>query len=102
MAGINMVHVPYRGGAPMITDLLGGQVQIGFDVMVTSLPHVRTGALRALAVAGSRRFEALSEVPTLAEALPGCEAPTWAGVGAPAGTPAAVIARRGRERGAAR
>src|SRR5439155_888512 len=59
MAGIAMVHVPYRGGAPMITDLLAGQVQIGFDVMVTSLPHVRTGALRALAVAGSRRFEAL-------------------------------------------
>jgi tripartite-type tricarboxylate transporter receptor subunit TctC len=85
MAGINMVHVPYRGGALMITDLLAGQVQIGFDVMVTSLPHVRTGALRALAVAGSRRFEALPEVPTIAEALPGYEARTWAGVGAPQG-----------------
>jgi tripartite-type tricarboxylate transporter receptor subunit TctC len=97
MAGIDMVHVPYRGGAPMITDLLGGQVQIGFDVMVTSLPHVRTGALRALAVAGSRRFEALPEVPTVAEALPGYEARTWAGVGAPKGTPTAVIARLGRE-----
>ena len=56
MAGIHMVHVPYRGGAPMITDLLAGQVQIGFDVMVTSLPHVRTGGLRALAVAGSNQF----------------------------------------------
>jgi tripartite-type tricarboxylate transporter receptor subunit TctC len=100
MAGINMVHVPYRGGAPMITDLLGGQVQIGFDVMVTSLPHVRTGALRALAVAGSRRFEALPEVPTIAEALPGYEARTWAGVGAPKGTPAAVIARLDRAIGA--
>jgi tripartite-type tricarboxylate transporter receptor subunit TctC len=55
----------------MITDLLAGQVQIGFDVMVTSLPHVRTDALRALAVAGSRRYEALPEVPTIAEALPG-------------------------------
>jgi tripartite-type tricarboxylate transporter receptor subunit TctC len=99
MAGIDMVHVPYRGGAPMITDLLGGQVQIGFDVMVTSLPHVRTGALRALAVAGSRRFEALPEVPTIAEALPGYEARTWAGVGAPKGTPAAVIARLDREIG---
>src|SRR5262249_38865025 len=61
---------------------LAGQVHIGFDVMVTSLPHVRTGALRALAVAGSRRFEALSEVPTVAETLPGYEARTWAGVGA--------------------
>ena len=56
MAGIDMVHVPYRGGAPMITDLVGGQVQVGFDVMVTSLPHIRTGALRALGVAGSKRF----------------------------------------------
>jgi tripartite-type tricarboxylate transporter receptor subunit TctC len=100
MAGINMVHVPYRGGASMITDLLAGQVQIGFDVMVTSLPHVRTGALRALAVAGSRRFEALPEVPTIAETLPGYEARTWAGVGAPKGTPAAVIARLHREIGA--
>jgi tripartite-type tricarboxylate transporter receptor subunit TctC len=97
MAGINMVHVPYRGGAPMITDLLAGQVQIGFDVMVTSLPHVHTGTLRALAVAGSRRFEALPEVPTIAETLPGYEARTWAGVGAPKDTPAAVIARLDRE-----
>jgi tripartite-type tricarboxylate transporter receptor subunit TctC len=95
MAGISMV--PYRGGAPMITDLLAGQVQIGFDVMVTSLPHVRTGALRALAVAGSRRFEALPDVPTIAETLPGYEARTWAGVGAPRGTPTAVIARLDRE-----
>lgn len=99
-AGIDMVHVPYRGGAPMITDLLAGQVQIGFDVMVTALPHVRTGALRALAVAGSRRYEALPTVPTIAETLPGYEARTWAGVGAPKATPAAVIARLDREIGA--
>src|SRR5262245_21695009 len=97
MAGIDMVHVPYRGGTPMITDLLAGQVQIGFDVMVTSLPHVRTGALRALAVACSRRFEALPEVPTIAETLAGYEARTWAGIGAPRGTPTAVIARLDRE-----
>jgi Tripartite tricarboxylate transporter family receptor len=68
--------------------------------MVTSLPHVRTSALRALAVAGGRRFEALPEVPTIAETLPGYEARTWAGVGAPKGTPAAVIARLDREIGA--
>ena len=65
MAGINMVHVPYRGGAPMVTNLVGGQVQVGFDVMVTSLPHIRTGALRALGVAGKNRFDMLPDVPTL-------------------------------------
>src|SRR5262249_44188384 len=97
MARIDMVHVPYRGGAPMITDLLAGQVQIGFDVMFTSMPQVHTGARRALAVAGSRRYEALPEVPTIAETLPGYEARTWAGVGAPKGTAAAVIARLDRE-----
>jgi tripartite-type tricarboxylate transporter receptor subunit TctC len=97
MAGINMVHVPYRGGAPMITDLIAGQVQVGFDVMVTSLPHVRTGALRALAVAGRNRFDLLPDVPTIAETLPGYEARTWAGVGAPRGTPVEIVARLGRE-----
>src|SRR5262249_2965018 len=96
MAGIDMVHVPYRGGAPMITDLLAGQVQIGFDVMVTSLPHVRTGALRALAVAGSRRFEALPEVPTIAVALPGYEARNWAGVGSTSEQPPDRIVRLDR------
>jgi tripartite-type tricarboxylate transporter receptor subunit TctC len=93
MAGINLVHVPYRGSAPMVTDLLAGQVQVGFDVMVTSLPHVRTGALRALGVAGSNRFDMLPDVPTIAETVPGYEARTWAGVGVPKGTPAEIIAR---------
>jgi tripartite-type tricarboxylate transporter receptor subunit TctC len=97
MAGINMVHVPYRGGAPMVTDLLAGQVQVGFDVMVTSLPHVRTGALRALAVAGKNRFDMLPEVPTIAETVPGYEARTWNGVAAPRGTPTQIIARLERE-----
>jgi tripartite-type tricarboxylate transporter receptor subunit TctC len=97
MAGINMVHVPYRGGAPMITDLVGGQVQVGVDVMVTSLPHIRTGALRALAVTGQTRFEMLPDVPTIAETVPGYEARTWAGVGAPRGTPPEIIARLNRE-----
>jgi len=97
MAGINMVHVPYRGGAPMVTDLVGGQVQVGFDVMVTSLPHIRTGTLRALAVAGQSRFDMLPDVPSIAETLPGYEARTWAGVGAPRGTPPEIIARLNRE-----
>jgi tripartite-type tricarboxylate transporter receptor subunit TctC len=97
MAGINLVHVPYRGSAPMMTDLVAGQVQVGFDVMVTSLPHVRTGALRALGVAGSNRFDMLPDVPTIAETVPGYEARTWAGVGVPKGTPAEIIARLNRE-----
>ena len=74
MAGINLVHVPYRGSAPMVTDLIAGQVQVGFDVMVTSLPHVRTGGLRALGVAGNNRFEMLPDVPTIAETVPEYEA----------------------------
>jgi tripartite-type tricarboxylate transporter receptor subunit TctC len=97
MAGINMVHVPYRGSAPMVTDLIAGQVQVGFDVMVTSLPHVRTGALRALGVAGNNRFDMLPDVPTIAETVPGYEARTWAGVGVPKGTPTEIIARLNHE-----
>jgi tripartite-type tricarboxylate transporter receptor subunit TctC len=97
MAGINLVHVPYRGGAPMVTDLIAGQVQVGFDVMVTSLPQIRIGALRALGVAGNNRFDMLPDVPTIAETLPGYEARTWAGVGAPKGTPPEIIARLNHE-----
>jgi tripartite-type tricarboxylate transporter receptor subunit TctC len=97
MASVNMVHVPYRGGAPMVTDLVGGQVQIGFDVMTTSLPHIRTGALRALGVADYDRFDMLPDVPSIAETLPGYEARTWAGVGVPRGTPPEIIARLNRE-----
>jgi tripartite-type tricarboxylate transporter receptor subunit TctC len=97
MAGINLVHVPYRGSAPMVTDLIAGQVQLGFDVMVTSLPQIRTGALRALGVAGNDRFDMLPDVPTIAEKLPGYEARTWAGVGVPRGTPPEIIARLNRD-----
>jgi len=93
MAGIDMVHVPYRGGAPMVTDLIAGQVQVGFDVMVTTLPHVRSGALRALGVAGNSRFDMLPDVPSIAETVPGYEARTWAGVGMPKGTPSEIITR---------
>jgi tripartite-type tricarboxylate transporter receptor subunit TctC len=97
MAGVNMVHVPYRGGAPMMIDLVAGQVQVGFDVMVTSLPHIRSGALRALGVAGTKRFAMLPDVPTIAETLPGYEARTWAGVGVPRGTPPEIIDRLNRD-----
>jgi tripartite-type tricarboxylate transporter receptor subunit TctC len=88
---------PIAAAHPMVTDLIAGQVQVGFDVMVTSLPHVRTGALRALAVAGSNRFDMLPHVPTIAETVPGYEAGTWAGVGVPKGTPPEIIARLNRE-----
>ena len=97
MAGVNMVHVPYRGGAVMVTDLIGGQVQVGFDVMVTSLPQVHAGALRALAVAGRDRFDTLPNVPSIGETLPGYEARTWAGVGVPKGTPPEIISRLNRD-----
>lgn len=97
MAGIDMTHVPYRGGAAMITDLIAGQVQIGFDVMVTALPQIRAGKLKAIAVAGNKRFELLPDVPSISEALPGYEARTWAGIGVPKGTSPDIVARLNRE-----
>ena len=93
MTRINMVHVPYRGSAPMLLDLVSGRVQVGFDVIAPSLPHIRSGALRALAVAGAKRFDLLPDVPTIAETVPGYEAGTWAGVGVPTGTPPEIIAK---------
>ena len=97
MAGIDMVHIPYRGGAPMTADLIGGQVQVGFDVTATALPQVRSGKLRALGVLGAKRFDLLPDVQTVAETVPGYEASTWAGVGVPRGTPPEIIERLNRE-----
>jgi tripartite-type tricarboxylate transporter receptor subunit TctC len=97
MAGLDMVHVPYRGGAAMLTDLVAGQVQLGFDVMTTALPHIRSGALRALAVAGKTRFDGLPDVPSLGETVAGYEANSWSGVGVPRGTPPEIIDRLNRE-----
>jgi tripartite-type tricarboxylate transporter receptor subunit TctC len=97
MTGVNMAHVPYRGGAPMVTDLLGGQVQVAIDVMSSSLPHIRSGALRALAVTTTTRLEALPDVPTVAETAPGYEVLAWTGIGVPRGTPPAVIEKLNRE-----
>ena len=97
MAGIDMVHIPYRGGAPMTSDLIGGQVQVGFDVMVTALPQVRSGKLCALGVLGAKRFDPLPDVQTVAETVSGYEASTWAGVGVPRGTPPEIIERLNRE-----
>ena len=97
MAGINLVHVPYRGGAAMVTDLIGGQVQVGVDVMPSSLPQIQTGRLRALAVTGKTRFSALPDVPSISETLAGYDADSWAGIGLPRGIPVAIVERLNRE-----
>ena len=88
--GLRITHIPYKGTAPALTDLLGGQVDMMFDNLGVSLPHVRSGKLKALAVASRKRFAALPDVPALAEVLPGFESLAWFGVVAPPKTPAAI------------
>jgi tripartite-type tricarboxylate transporter receptor subunit TctC len=97
MTGISMVHVPYRGSGPMVTDLLAGQVQFAFDGIISSIQHIRAGRLRALGVSPATRADALPDVPAVGEFLPGYEASGWTGVGAPRGTPPAIIERLNRE-----
>jgi tripartite-type tricarboxylate transporter receptor subunit TctC len=97
MAGVNMVHVPYRGSAPALTDLLAGQVQVMFDGMVSSVEHVRAGRLRALAVTTAARSKVLPDIPTLSEFLPGYEATAWNGVGVPKNTPDEIIDKLNKE-----
>jgi len=97
MAGVDMVHVPYRGGGPVVTDLLGGQVQVSFASMPSSIQYIRAGKLRALAVTTATRSEALPDVPTVGEFVPGYEASTWYGVGAPKATPAEIIDKLNKE-----
>jgi len=91
MAGVDMVHVPYRGSAPAQADLIGGQVQVYFASTGTSIEHIRTGTLRALAVTGVNRSETHPDIPTMGEYLPGYEASFWTGVGAPKNTSARII-----------
>ena len=91
MTGIDMVHVPYKGSAPALTDLLGGQVQVMFGTMPSLIEYIRTGKLRALAVTAATRSQALPEVPIVGEFVPGYEVSTWYGAGAPTRTPAQVI-----------
>jgi tripartite-type tricarboxylate transporter receptor subunit TctC len=86
MTGVNLVHVPYRGGPPALTDLLGGQVQVMFVAMSVAIEYITTGKLRPLAVTGTSRSDALPDTPTVADFVPGYEASTWGGIGAPNGT----------------
>jgi tripartite-type tricarboxylate transporter receptor subunit TctC len=101
MTGVNMVPVQYRGGAPAVADLLGGQVQVMFNVMPESIEYIRAGKLRALAVTSASRCDALPDLPILADFVPGFEASYWAGVGAPKNTPAEIIGRLNKEINAA-
>jgi tripartite-type tricarboxylate transporter receptor subunit TctC len=97
MAGIDIVHVPYRGGGPALVDLLGGQVQMMFGVITSSVEYIRAGKLRALAVSTAMRAEALPDLPTVGDFLPGYEASDWYGICAPKGTPAEIVGRLNAE-----
>jgi tripartite-type tricarboxylate transporter receptor subunit TctC len=101
MAGVNMLHVPYRGSAPMLTDLLGGQVPASFDNLAASIEYVKLGKLRALAVTSATRSDKLPDVPALHEFLPGFAASAWGGVGAAKNTPVEIIDRLNKEINAA-
>ena len=97
MTGVDMIHVPYRGAGPMLIDLLGGQVQVAFDPMPSSIEHVRAGRLSALAVTTAIRSEALPDVPPVGDFVPGYESSTWYGVGAPRNTPPEIVEKLNRE-----
>jgi tripartite-type tricarboxylate transporter receptor subunit TctC len=95
--GVDVVHVPYPGGATMVTDLLSGRIQAGIDALPNSLPHIRGGGVRALAILPAARTPALPHLPTIGETLAGFEVSTWSGVGVPRGTPADIVERLNRE-----
>jgi tripartite-type tricarboxylate transporter receptor subunit TctC len=101
MTGVNIVHVPYRSGGPAVADLIGGQVQVMFAGAAESIEYVRAGTLRALAVGSASRLDALPDVPTLADFLPGYEASQWFGLGVPKNTPAEIIEKLNKETNAA-
>src|SRR5262249_42646970 len=91
MAGVNLVHVPFRGNGPALTAMLGGQVEVQFPSVASSLEYIRTGKLRGLAISGAMHSAVLPDLPTVGEFVPGYEITAWFGVGAPKGTPAEVI-----------
>ena len=95
--GIEVVHIPYTGGAPMVTDIIAGRIQAGVDALPNSLPHIRAGSMRALAVLPAKRSSVIPDVPTIGETIPGLEVSTWSGIGVPTGTPAEAIERISRE-----
>jgi len=97
MGGISMVHVPYRGTAPALTDVIGGQVQVMLNGPVASMEYVKAGKLRALAMTSAARWNGLPELPTVAEFMPGYEASAWFGIGAPKATPVEIVERLNRE-----
>jgi tripartite-type tricarboxylate transporter receptor subunit TctC len=97
MTGVNMIHVPYRGLSPALTDLLAGQVQVIFSSLPAAIEYIRAGKLRALAVTTATRFEGAPEIPTLGDPVPGYEASQWYGVGAPKNTPVEIVDRLNRE-----
>ena len=97
MTGVDIVHVPYRGSAPAVADLIGGKVQVLFDNVPSSIEHIRAGKLRALAVTTSYRAAALPDIPTMGEFVPGYEASTWFGIGAPKNTPAEIVDKLNKE-----
>jgi tripartite-type tricarboxylate transporter receptor subunit TctC len=97
MTGINLLHVPYRGAAPALTDLIGGQVQVMFESMPATLEYVRAGKLRSLAVTTATRSEVLPDIPTVSEFVPGYEASNWYGVDAPKNTPAEIVEKLNME-----
>jgi tripartite-type tricarboxylate transporter receptor subunit TctC len=101
MTGVNLVHVPYRGAAPALLDLLGGKMQVMFAPVSISLEHIRAGRLRALGVLAATRSSQLPDIPTVAEFVPGYEASYWSGLGAPGNTPAEIVDRLNREVNAA-
>ena len=97
MTGVNMVHVPYRGAAPALTDLISGQVQVTFENPLASIEFIRAGKLRALAVTTATRSEVLPDLPTVGDFVPGYEASAWYGIGAPKGTPGEIINKLNNE-----
>jgi tripartite-type tricarboxylate transporter receptor subunit TctC len=101
MAGVDMVHVPYRSGGPALTDLLGGQVQVIFPTTVSSIEYIKTGRLRALAVTTATRSDALPDIPTVGEFVAGYEASAWLGIGAPKATPVEIVDKLNKEINAA-
>jgi tripartite-type tricarboxylate transporter receptor subunit TctC len=97
LAGVDMLHVPFRGGGPALAALLAGQMPVMFDTLATSIGHIKAGSLRALAVTAATRSEVLPDIPTVGEFVPGYEATGWGGLGAPKNTPAEIIDKLNKE-----